>query len=1065
MTMTDGSEDEVVAPDDGLAPTSPAPTDATPNAPAPTDAAPEMSGPEAVFTPPPDEKTPDEKMPDEKMVGDELALSIARGDQVLVFGGLRLVPGGTDLSREVARTIALAIEGCRGPGVVIFAGDTFDMLREGRPDAKAALASHARLASALATFLASPGHRVVLLPGIRDGALAYDERAAKGLQTLGWTIALACVLEVDTGCGVRVVRVEPGHQLDPAAAFGDPRDPNDHPLVAHLERDVLPGFANLGDASHKWLEGIEDADPADMGALVASRFTYRRLFRRAVWLTLPVLALLAVFFPVAAFSTRRRDALTHLFRLLAAGFVIELVIVVIALVFVVAQLRDSLGSISWLSRALRDNDGPRGIAVGLAAGGGAGLITGHSGRAELTDLGGGAFYANCGTAGRSVDRIETRAGLPAVYGARLRCSWLELEAGSELRVRLWHGARDLPERTFLERLATRERAQTSWPPSEVAEHPGTVTWPSPGDSTARRRRNRRIGATAIAFAGVINLASAVTVPVASRLTALGQFAPIEVPEFAAALVAVCGIGLLFLAWGVRRGQRHAWLLANGVLLLAVLGNVTKGLDIEEAIIGLVVVAFLVIHRDDFSAPANPSSWRRAVSVALGAVAVAVVGGTIGVVIRHPHLAIPKVIEAVAERLVGMKTVALPNGIDRLVSPALLAVGIAIALSFCWLLFRPAVSPRLSSYRPLSKERARFIVEKYGADSLSYFALRDDKEWFGFRDTLVAYRVHNGIALVSPDPVGPVGQRAESWAAFREFADEHGWPVAVMGASTEWLPVYRASGMHDLYIGDEAVVDVRRFSLEGKQNKSLRQSVGRVEKAGYRVEFVDPSRLDPDLEVKLRALMTGSRRGDVERGFSMTLGRVFEPEDRGLLFAVALDADDNPAGFCQYVPARAIKGWSLDLMRRSEAEGVPNGITEFIVAKTIDHLRAEGDVGLALNFATFRAVLASEAGDRLMQRAQKWVLERVGDSMQIESLWTFNEKFQPEWNARYAAYDSPEHMLSASIAVARAESFFEIPIIGRFFKPSADDPRERPRTVPAEPVAAGKSSGKGEPSGM
>ena len=54
----------------------------------------------------------------------------------------------------------------------------------------------------------------------------------------------------------------------------------------------------------------------------------------------------------------------------------------------------------------------------------------------------------------------------------------------------------------------------------------------------------------------------------------------------------------------------------------------------------------------------------------------------------------------------------------------------------------------------------------------------------------------------------------------------------MGACGEWLPVYRASGMHDLYIGDEAVVDVRRFSLEGKQNKSLRQSVGRVEKSGF-----------------------------------------------------------------------------------------------------------------------------------------------------------------------------------------------------------------------------------------
>ena len=104
------------------------------------------------------------------------------------------------------------------------------------------------------------------------------------------------------------------------------------------------------------------------------------------------------------------------------------------------------------------------------------------------------------------------------------------------------------------------------------------------------------------------------------------------------------------------------------------------------------------------------------------------------------------------------------------------------------------------------------------------------------------------------------------------------------------------------------------------------------------------------------------------------------------------------------------------------------------------------------------MLASEAGDRLVQRAQKWILERVGDSMQIESLWTFNEKFQPEWHPRYAAYDSPEHLLGASIAVARAESFLELPLIGRFFKPTADDHARRgPGSSRSSPPRRAKSA--------
>ena len=232
-----------------------------------------------------------------RMVADEIVVTVPRGGRVVVFADVRMVPGGSDASREASRSIARAIEEFRGPGVVILAGDVFDLVRETRPDLDAALGAHPRLAAALAGLLAEPERRVVVLPGTRDAAFAHDARVIDGAVANGWEIALACVLEIDTGGGVRVVRVEPGHRLDPTAAFADPRDPHDHPLAQHLEGEVLPVLAASGDAS--WLQGVEDADPAEMGSLVASRFAYRRLFRRAAWLTLPVLALLALFFPVA----------------------------------------------------------------------------------------------------------------------------------------------------------------------------------------------------------------------------------------------------------------------------------------------------------------------------------------------------------------------------------------------------------------------------------------------------------------------------------------------------------------------------------------------------------------------------------------------------------------------------------------------------------------------------------------------------------------------------------------------------------------------------------------------
>jgi lysylphosphatidylglycerol synthetase-like protein (DUF2156 family) len=139
------------------------------------------------------------------------------------------------------------------------------------------------------------------------------------------------------------------------------------------------------------------------------------------------------------------------------------------------------------------------------------------------------------------------------------------------------------------------------------------------------------------------------------------------------------------------------------------------------------------------------------------------------------------------------------------------------------------------------------------------------------------------------------------------------------------------------------------------------------------------------------------------------------------------------GFCHYVPAPGINGYSLDLMRRTDGPH-PNGLIDFVVVRTIEHLRSLGMNGLGLNFATMRAVLAGETGDGMTQRVERWFLRRMSDSMQIESLWKYNAKFSPSWRARYAVYDAPEHMLPAALAVARAESWFELPVIGRFLTP-------------------------------
>ena len=186
---------------------------------------------------------------------------------------------------------------------------------------------------------------------------------------------------------------------------------------------------------------------------------------------------------------------------------------------------------------------------------------------------------------------------------------------------------------------------------------------------------------------------------------------------------------------------------------------------------------------------------------------------------------------------------------------------------------------------------------------------------------------------------------------------------------------------------------------------------------------------------------------VERGFSMTLSRLFDPDDTGLLLAVAHGPGGKAAGFCHFVPANDISGWSLDVMRRSVDPDLPNGLTDYILIETINHLASQGQWGLGLNFAVMRAVLAGEQDDGPLSDLERRVLHRFSDSMQIESLWRYNEKFQPLWRPRYAVLSGIGGVPAQGLAIAEAEGIAELPLIGGLL--SRRSRRRATRDAPAE----------------
>jgi lysylphosphatidylglycerol synthetase-like protein (DUF2156 family) len=671
----------------------------------------------------------------------------------------------------------------------------------------------------------------------------------------------------------------------------------------------------------------------------------------------------------------------------------------------------------------------------------AALVTGATLQAELTHLSPGVF-ACAGAAGDVVEEHPGRLGMPPVFLHCRQLSWVELETGADLHARLLLARSEIAPATLLERIAARHRRIQNPQPVVVASYPHGASWPPGPDLHVVRRRSRRVrrwASGAIAVAGAVDLLSAVTPPLRDRLHFVLQILPLGATQAAGALVALAGIGLLALARGVRRGQHQAWAISSVVLGLTLVLHLVRGGDVEESLLSAAVLCLLLVFRSEFRAASDRPSLRSA--------GIALVAGVIGITLittvvveltlrfdlDRPHLTFWQCGQAVIERLVGIRSVVLPDRLDDFLAPSLLTVGIGLAVVAVLLATRPVVDRRRSGGR-LAQARARDIVRRHGEGTLDYFALRSDKQWFFHRDSLVAYAIYGGVCLVSPDTIGPNAEREQVWGAFRRFADNRGWVIAVMGSSEDWLPVYRATGMHEIYIGDEAVVDVQRFSLAGGHMKGLRQAYNRIAKYGYTATFHDPARLDRATAERLTGLMSQSRRGEFERGFSMVLGRIFDPRDEGLILCVVTAPDGTPAAFCQFVPARGIGGFSLDLMRRDRGEH-PNGLIDFALVSTIEHLRAHGHRGLSLNFAALRSVLDGERGDGMTQRVERWALRKMSSFLQIETLWKFNAKYEPEWLPRYVVYDTAEHLVPVVLSILRAESLSEVPVIGRMIAAS------------------------------
>ncbi|MEU0519983.1 phosphatidylglycerol lysyltransferase domain-containing protein [Streptosporangium sp. NPDC006007] len=541
--------------------------------------------------------------------------------------------------------------------------------------------------------------------------------------------------------------------------------------------------------------------------------------------------------------------------------------------------------------------------------------------------------------------------------------------------------------------------------------------------------------------GILDIIRAVFRPFrGTRVGEIAGFLPGTVTSLAQAASLVMGILLVMIAHALRRRKVRAW---RAVVLLLPLSALIELVHLRRpvsAAISMLVFAVLVINRHEFHALSDPRTrWRALWNFLLLCVLDVAIGWV--VVNSHPRNIVgdPDIGERLQHVLLGLVGLEGPVQYSSertadLVYFSLAGLGLLTAVTTLYLALRP--EKPVAELSPEEEGTVRALLDRHGArDSLGYFALRRDKSVI-FSPTgkaVIAYRVVAGVMLASGDPIGDI----EAWpGAIRRFMEEarrHAWVPAVVGCSETGGEVWTREGdLSALEIGDEAVVEVAGFTLQGRAMRNVRQMVNRIERAGYTCRVRRVGDLSETEKERIRHAADSWRGTEVERGFSMALGRFGDPSDGDCVVVTAHRAAEEgtaPPGediraVLHFVPW-GTDGISLDLMRRDR--GADPGLNELLIVKALQAAPELGVRRVSLNFAMFRAVLAR--GERLgagpVLRAWHSILVFLSRWFQIESLYRFNAKFHPLWLPRFLVYPAARDLPRIGVAALQAEAFINV----------------------------------------
>ncbi len=508
--------------------------------------------------------------------------------------------------------------------------------------------------------------------------------------------------------------------------------------------------------------------------------------------------------------------------------------------------------------------------------------------------------------------------------------------------------------------------------------------------------------------GLINILSGITPALPQRLRTLQEVIPLDAIHASTWLVILTGIIMLAISIYLIRGLRNAWIAALVLSSLSFITHLTKGIDWEEAIFAFIIFASLIYQRKQYFIQPDLRLARRSLLPGIAAVIGVIFFGTIGFYfLNYRHFNVDFTLwesfqEAISSFfLLNIDLKPVTSFATEFLYGMNLLGGVTLAY-VVYLLLRPLIQ-RPSATAEENLQKAKALVEKYGKSSLDYFKTYYDKKFWFSEDGegFVSFKTSRNYALVLENPVCSDNEALiKIIPCFDAYCRQNGLRSAYYRIPESNKSLFEKLGKKLFPIGEEAVVNLETWTLEGGDKSGMRNAINKLTKLAYTFQVKDPPQKDAFLQ-QLKATSNDWLKNTERTEIVFSQGLFDEKELKNQVILTIENSEEKVVGFANLISDYKTGEANFDLMRKTE--DAPNGTMDFLFARMFDYLKEIGFKSCNMGMVPMSGI---DEPENLQERVIKLAYEKLKQFGHYKSLREYKGKFNPDWQMMYLVYDAP-----------------------------------------------------------